>query len=122
MTRIPEDDRNIMESSFYLPMLLKVLERDRLVIEKTPLKLQGPYLNLIEETIKAVHMDLKKVNQAMRKEKMKVQELNRDEAFTMFAFFYKGYEEHHNYFNPRLRNKVNELLEHYLYKRFNNET
>ena len=35
----------------------------------------------------------------------------------MYMFIYKGYEEHHNYFNPRIRNKVQELMEMYLLKK-----
>jgi hypothetical protein len=54
----------------------------------------------------------------MRKGQMKVEQVARDEAFTMFLFIYKGFEEQHNYFNPRIRNKVQELLEFYLFKKF----
>ncbi|MBY0122129.1 hypothetical protein [Bacillus sp. S/N-304-OC-R1] len=118
MTRIPSDDRDIIEQAMYLPMLLTVLERDRLVIEKAPFKLKQPYINLVEETIKAVQRNLKEVKEKMRKGNMNLQQIGHDDTFTQFVFFYKGYEEQHNYFNPRIRNKVQELLEIYLYKRY----
>ena len=117
MTRIPEADRDIMEQAMYLPMLLTLLERDRVIVDKAGFKLKKPYLELIEETIKAVQRDLKRNKLAMRKGQMKVLRLARDDTFTMFLFIYKGFEEQHNYFNPRIRNKVQELLEYYLYKR-----
>ncbi|MBS4188808.1 hypothetical protein KHA94_01060 [Bacillus sp. FJAT-49705] len=117
MTRIPEKDRNIIEQAIYLPMVLTILNRDLIVINKSPFKLKQPYLNLIEETLKIVQKELADVKRYMNRNKFKVEELKRDEAFTMFMFLYKGYEEHHNYFNPRIRNKVQELLEFYLYKR-----
>lgn len=117
MTRIPEEDRNIIEQAIYLPMVLTVLNRDLAVINKSPFKLKQPYINLIEETMKAIQTELKEVKSYMYKNKLKVQQVNRDEAFTMFLFLYKGYEEQHNYFNPRIRNKVQDLLEFYLYKR-----
>lgn len=117
MTRIPENDRDILEQAMYLPMLLTVLERDRLLVENTGFKLKGPYIKLIEDTIKVVQSDLKEIKNAMRKGRMRVEQVARDEAFTMFLFINNGYEEKHNYFNPRIRNKVNELLEFYLYKR-----
>jgi len=47
-----------------------------------------------------------------------IEQVSHDDAFTGFLFLYKGYEEQHNYFNPRIRNKVQELLSLYLYKRF----
>ncbi|MGG0888954.1 hypothetical protein [Cytobacillus horneckiae] len=118
MTRIPDNERDIIEQSIYLPMVIIILERDRIIFEKGNFKLNQPYLNMIEETIKVVQYELKLVKQNMREAKMKVHELGRDSEFTSYLFIYKGFEEEHNYFNPRIRNKVNELLEHYLYKRY----
>ncbi|MFE8700283.1 hypothetical protein ACFYKX_06650 [Cytobacillus sp. FJAT-54145] len=117
MTRIPEEDRNILEQAIYLPMVLTVLNKDLAVFKKSPFKLQQPYLNLVEETMKAIQKELAEVRRYMKKNKLQVFESKRDEAFTMFTFLYKGYEEHHNYFNPRIRNKVQELMDFYLYKR-----
>jgi hypothetical protein len=118
MTRIPEHDRDIMEQAIYLPMVLTVLNRDLSVVEKSPFKLKKPYLELIEETMKAVQKELAKVKRYLKQHNLKVEEVKRDEAFTMFLFIYQGYEEHHNYFNPRIRNKVQELMLYYLIKRF----
>ncbi|WP_075981508.1 hypothetical protein [Bacillus massilinigeriensis] len=117
MTRIPDDDRNIMEQAIYLPMLLKVLERDLLIINNSPFKIKKPYLDLIEQIMKEIQSELRKVKQYMKKNKLEVHQINHDEAFTMFLFLYKGYEEHHNYFNPRIRNKVQELMEHYFFNK-----
>lgn len=121
MTRIPEKDRNIMEQAIYLPMVLTVLNRDLIVINKSPFKLKQPYLNLVEMTMKVIQKELRGVKRYMNDHHLQVHELQRDEAFTMFMFLYKGYEEQHNYFNPRIRNKVHELLEFYLYKRHSSE-
>ncbi|MGX1265008.1 hypothetical protein RKD55_002812 [Rossellomorea marisflavi] len=118
MTRIPEDDRNILELAIYLPMVLTILNRDMQVVTSSPFKLKRPYLELIEETMKTIQAELARVRRYMRNNKMKVEKIQTDDAFTMYMFLYKGYEEHHNYFNPRLRNRVEELLRHYLFKRF----
>jgi hypothetical protein len=111
---IPDDDRKIMEQSILLPMLLTVLERDRQLFEQLPFKLKPPYLALIEKTMIAVQKELREVKLKMKKGNMKVFEKTRDEAFTMYTFFYNGYEEPHNYYNLNIRNKVEKLLEHYL--------
>ncbi|WP_080847413.1 hypothetical protein [Cytobacillus gottheilii] len=118
MTRIPEADRDIMEQAIYLPMVLTILNRDLQVIQKSPFKLKQPYLNLVEETLKAIQRELAEVKKYMSNNRLKVEQIKSDDAFTMFMFLYKGYEEHHNYFNPRIRNKVQELLEYYLFKRY----
>jgi hypothetical protein len=117
MTRIPEEDRDILEKAIYLPMALIILNRDLSVVEKSPFKLRKPYMDLIEETMKAIQRELADAKQYMKKNKLQVIQTKRDDAFTMYMFLYKGYEEYHNYFNPRIRNKVQELMEFYLSKR-----
>ena len=117
MTRIPEDDRNMIEKAIYLPMVITVLNRDLKVIESSPFKLKRPYIELIEHALQSVQEDLVEVRRYLRKGNIKVSKLNSDESFTMYCFLYKGYEEHHNYFNPRLRNKTEEILCYYLFHR-----
>ncbi|MBW3112036.1 MULTISPECIES: hypothetical protein [Bacillaceae] len=118
MTRIPENDRNILEQAIYLPMVLTILNRDLQIVDSSPFKLKRPYLEMIEETMKVIQGELAHVKKYMRTNKMKVERMQSDDAFTMYMFLYKGYEEHHNYFNPRLRNRVEDLMRHYLYRRF----
>jgi hypothetical protein len=117
MTRIPEEERNVMEKAIYLPMVLTILNRDLAVVDKSPFKLKKPYLELIEETMRDVHADLAKAKKYMSAKKLKVLETKRDDTFTMFMFVYNGFEEYHNYFNPRIRNKVQEIMEYYFFKR-----
>jgi hypothetical protein len=117
MTKISGEDRNIIEKAIYLPMVLTVLNRDLSVVEKSPFKLRKPYTELIEETMKIIQRELAETKQYMKKNKLQVIETKRDDAFTMYMFLYKGYEEYHNYFNPRIRNKVQELMEFYFSKK-----
>lgn len=117
MTKIPEEDRNIMEKAIYLPMVLTILNRDLVIIDQSPFKLKRPYLELIEETMRVIQKELAEVKKYMTMNKLKVAETRRDDAFTMYMFLYKGYEEYHNYFNPRIRNKVQELMKNYLAKK-----
>ncbi|MBN6886259.1 hypothetical protein ACUXCC_000917 [Cytobacillus horneckiae] len=117
MTRIPENDRDLIEQAIYLPMIVIILERDLQIIEKAPFKINRPYLTFVENALRKVQRDLKVVKSNMRKGNMKVQQIGHDESFTMYSFLYQGYEEQHNYFNPRLRNKCEELLDFYLNKK-----
>ncbi|WP_050614263.1 hypothetical protein [Bacillus testis] len=117
MTRIPAEDRDKIEQAIYLPMVLIILQRDLSIFEKGPFKLRNPYIEWVEQTIVYVQHELRDVKHFLRQQNIRVNEMKRDDAFTMYAFFYKGYEEHHNYFNPRIRNKVEELLKHYLFGR-----
>lgn len=114
MTRIPEEDRETIEKAIYLPMVLTILNKDISVVNQSPFKLKQPYLNLIEKAMKMVQTELSTVKRYMKTQQIKVFEQKRDQAFTMYTFLYKGYEEQHSYFNPRIRNKVQDLLEFYL--------
>ncbi len=118
MTRIPTESRDLLEKAIYYPMLIKVLERDLHIIKNSPLKLVNPYTELIERTLDAVHKQLYFVKKELRKKRMKVQEVKRDDTFTTYLFVYNGYEEYHSYFNPRLRNYVEQLLRYFLFGRF----
>src|SRR5690606_1888552 len=122
MTRISTYDRDIIEQAIYLPMLITVLNRDLSVIENSSLKLKKPYQELITATIKTAQKELAVVKRYMQKNNIKVQRLKSDDAFTMYLFLYKGYEEQHNYFNPRLRNRVEELMLYYFNRQQDPET
>ena len=117
MTCIPEKDRDIIELAIYLPMVLTVLNRDLTIIETSPFKLKRPYVEWIQKTMFIIQQELSEVTQFLRKNNIKVNQVKSDDAFTLFLFLYKEYEEYHNYFNPRIRNKVEELMKHYLYER-----
>ncbi|MDF1510838.1 peptidoglycan recognition protein [Bacillus phage vB_Bacillus_1020A] len=119
---LKEDDHKIIEQSILLPMLLTILERDRMIFEQLPVKLKPPYLNLIEKTMKVVQKDLKDVKLKMKKGNMKAYEISRDSGFTGYMFVCRGFEEQHNYFNLNIRNKIEILLEHYLNKHSNAPT
>ncbi len=114
MTRIAKHDRDIIEQAIYLPMLLTLLNRDLTVVKNSPFKLKNPYEQLIKETMIVIQKELAEVKQYLKKNNIQVHRVKSDDLFTMYLFLYKGYEEHHNYFNPRLRNRTEELLRHYL--------
>lgn len=42
MTRIPEEERDLLEKAIYLPMVITILNRDLTIIDKSPFKLKNP--------------------------------------------------------------------------------
>ncbi|MCM3616950.1 hypothetical protein M3936_05055 [Sutcliffiella horikoshii] len=116
MTRLSKEQINLFEQAIYLPLLLIVLERDTTIIKDSNIKLKEPYLTLIDHVMRKIQLQLKQLKSDMKKQQMKLHKLKQDESFTMYAFLFNGYEEHHNYFNPRIRNRVNELLMQYILK------
>ena len=68
MPFIPADAMPKFENMIYFPMLIAVLERDRQAIRKWLIQLKGPYLKLIDESIKRI-LDEQKGNIHLSKEK-----------------------------------------------------
>ena len=81
MTKIPEEDRNIMEKAIYLPMVLIILNRDLSVVKNSPFKLKKPYEELIEETIKTIQRELAEVKQYMKINNLQVLETESGRCF-----------------------------------------
>ncbi len=117
MALIPAESLPYFESMIYLPMIIILLERDRVVFESGEFKLSRPYFNIIETSIKAVQKDLKETKLYLRQNNMRIIKGERDDACTNYAFFYGGYEQHRRYLNVRLRNRTEELLEVYINKK-----
>lgn len=111
---IPDHDREILSKAVCLPFLIKALQRDLKVVEVSPFKFKSPYEVIIEEIIKDVKKDLAEVKRYMHKNNMELVYTGKSEVTTNYLFLYKGYEEPTNYYNPRLRNKVEELFEGYM--------
>ena len=121
MKLIPEKDQAVIEKAIYLPMVIIVLNQDLKIINSSTIKFKSAYSEWIEKTIITVQKELSDVKRYMKQNQIKVEKMKTDESFTQYVFIYKGYEDIHRYFNPRLRNRTEELLKYYLFQRFNDK-
>ncbi|WP_353856191.1 hypothetical protein [Bacillus sp. Bos-x628] len=114
MTRLSRIQLQMMEQAIFLPMVISILNRDLAHLkENQTLKLNEPYIQLVTSALQEAQKALYQLKQYLRKEKMKVQQIEHDEGFTTYLFVMNGYEETHKYFNPRIRHRVEELLTRY---------
>ncbi|MBD3859854.1 hypothetical protein IEE86_08900 [Bacillus sp. 28A-2] len=114
MTRLSSVQLQMMEQAIFLPMVISILNRDLTHLkEHQTFKLNEPYIQLVTSTLQEAQKALYQLKQHLRKEKMKVQQIDHDEGFTTYLFIMNGYEEKHKYFNPRIRHRVEELLTRY---------
>lgn len=116
MVLIPTEALPYFENMIYLPMVLIILERDRVTIEKGPIKLKRPYIKIIDEAIQNAQAELKKTTVYLQRNHMKLLRGKMDDTFTEYTFLYGGYEEQRRYLNVRLRNKTEEILTFYFSK------
>ena len=120
MTRLSRIQLQMMEQAIFLPMVISILNRDLTQLNQhQPFKLNDPYIQLITSALKEAQKALYELKQHLRKESMKVQQIEHDEGFTTYLFIINGYEEKHKYFNPRIRHRVEELLTRYFLQQTN---
>ena len=113
MSEIPNESIPHYENAIYLPMLIKVLEKDLLTIETSQIKLKRPYTKMIDQAIKNVRAELKKSNIYLKLNKMKLIKKGMDKEFTEYTFINVAHEDHWRYSNIRLRNRTEELMSEY---------
>ncbi|WWS90503.1 hypothetical protein V6B14_22025 (plasmid) [Sporosarcina psychrophila] len=116
MALIPDEALPYFENMIYFPMIINILERDREVIETSSFKLKGPYIKIVESTLKIVRAELKETNNYARSKNMKLIKKGKDDTFTEYLFIHGGYEDIRRYMNIRLRNRTEELISIYFTK------
>lgn len=114
MPDIRAEELIYFENQIYLPMLIKVLEKDIDQINNQPLKLKRPYLKIIESAIEMIHNDLKASEMYLLRNSMKVFKRESNGDSTTYVFQSRGVEDHHKFLNVEIKNKCEELLGAYL--------
>jgi len=114
MIQIPDSDLKIIDQSIFLPMLLTVLQRDLSAVENIPFKLKTPYQHVIEKTIQEVQKDLSEAKRYLHKNYIKIIRGKSENNFTDYTVIYKGGKDQRHYFNDKIRNNVEDLLDYYL--------
>ncbi|GGA30881.1 hypothetical protein [Psychrobacillus lasiicapitis] len=113
MPVIKEKDLMYFENKLYLPMIIKVLEKDLESIDKLPFKLNRPYIKLVEDALKLVHKDLKSADIYLIRKQMQLTKWESTADSTTFAFIYMGTEERHKYLHTEIKTKCEEILYKY---------
>lgn len=114
MIQIPDNEREIIDQAIFLPMLLTVLQRDLAAVDNIPFKLKQPYHHVIEKTIQDVQKDLSEAKRYLHKNNIKIVRGKTKNNFTDYMVIYKGQEDPRHYFNAKIRNTVEDLLDYYL--------
>lgn len=116
MPAITMDDNKYYENKIYLPLVIKVLERDLELIMKLPFKLHRPYIALMEKTIEYVRKDIKNTDFYLVRNNMKVILEKVTEKHSEYVFIHMGHEERKQYFNLDLKNETEKRMIAYLNK------
>lgn len=117
MPEIPKDAFHYFEKKIYLPILIKILERDIEVISKQPFKLRRPYLTKIDKALNIIRQELKLADIYLKRHNMRLGiEKAASNHVVEYTYIYYGYEERHKYTSEQLRMRTEELMITYLAK------
>ena len=111
---ISQDDLYQFENLIYLPMVLKVFEKDKKQFEVGSFKFKGPYLQIVDAAIKIAQNELQTAKTYAREHRLKLEQRKLDEFTTEYIFYYNGFRSPRRYMNLRLRNRTEELIRVYL--------
>ncbi|WP_172369550.1 hypothetical protein [Sporosarcina jiandibaonis] len=113
---IPQDALKHFENAIYLPMLIKILEKDLFAIEETQLKFTRPYAKMIDQAINNAKSELKKTNIYLMRNNMKLIKYSSDKDFTEFIFSGIRFEERKRFSSGELRDRTEEIMSEHLAK------
>ncbi|MCM3443623.1 MULTISPECIES: hypothetical protein [Metabacillus] len=110
-------DKNIASVYIYLTLILDDLEFDSLTFKRIPVKINEPYISLLDATIKKVLRDIKMVKQIMKELNIKVvfPTEKENDIFWYFEYFVRGYKSEFYFWEAALNNYKNKLLNIYLF-------
>ena len=106
MPLIPSEALPHFENMIYLPMIITILERDRETIEISPFKLKGPYINIVENTLKLARVKLKETTTYAQNKNLKLIKKGKDGTFTEYLFIHGGHEDSWPYTRTVFNNQI----------------
>ena len=109
MINLTSEERDHLERGIYLPMILSLLVINK-KLAQSYFKINEPFVAFFDTISRDVQVKLHEVHKYMKKHRMKVFEVERDDLFTIYSFQVRGYEEKHSYFNFHMRNEVQRQL------------
>lgn len=116
MPEITNEAERYFHDKIVLPMVLTVLENDKLTVMQQPFKLKRPYITKIEHAIAIARDDMKAVNTYLLRNNMRVILTERTDTESEYLFMHANHERRKRIPHEELRNMTEARLEEYLRK------
>ncbi|QFF98694.1 hypothetical protein PB01_07535 [Psychrobacillus glaciei] len=117
MPSITVEDYHHFENNIYLPMLIKILEKDVELINRLTFKLHRPYLKVVDNALELIRKDLKQSDIYLIRFHMRLIKDKLENGNIEYTYISSGYEERHALISTQLKGKTEELMTAYLYKK-----
>ncbi|WP_026689756.1 hypothetical protein [Alteribacter aurantiacus] len=119
MAKLTVEEERLSESYILYELMRRVLEKDLVKMNQSPLKLKGPYIHLVEHTLQDLSKELFETKARMKHLNIKVELNDYDDTFSEYTIFYRGYALTAKYLNAHLKNQVAETIESWFLHRKN---
>ena len=113
MPKIQDRDLVHLENTLYLPMVIKVLEKDIERINELPFKFNRPYLKIVEDALKKVKQDLKAAEVYLTRNHMRMERVEFNHEYSIYMYGSGGIEERHRILNKQIKLKCEEIIHSY---------
>jgi hypothetical protein len=107
---LTDEEEKLINNYIFLPLVRRIFERDRKLIESGHFKLKAAYFDLIDRVTLNITDDLRKTKKAMFDQKMKIYKM--DERH--FKIVCRGYHHEMGFHSSIMREKVEMLMKKYL--------
>ncbi len=111
MRYLTEEEFKITSRFLFLSMAIVVLQKDLQHIENGAFKIKEPYIKLLRHMDSLAKNERKNLRSQMRKGKLDVVFIQKNDTFSTYLFIARGYEEERRYFNPAVRKKVENIYQ-----------
>ncbi|MFE7064233.1 hypothetical protein ACFVAD_19060 [Sutcliffiella sp. NPDC057660] len=118
---LTEEDKDISAKFIVLGLLVDTLEREKQSIAASTIRMQNPFLELVEVILKKVRMELIETKRIMGKKGIKV--FNREvvnEDFWVYKYLVRGYNSEFRFLKYALKMMMENKMRDYLALEKNN--
>ena len=116
MRYLTDEELELASRFLFLSMAIVVVQQDIQNIQKGAFKIKEPYIQLLEKMNTNALAERRQLRIKMENKKIRVLLINKNDSFSSYLFYCKGKEEKRNYFNPAIRNKVEEIVQEIMWK------
>lgn len=109
-----EEEEDLVFDYIYANYLIHVLERDLKHVSAANFKISEVYVNLIEETLKRLRLDLKRMKDEMKNKGMKVGDPERDDIIIQYEYWIRGRHGIKRMWDAHMRNEAQKQIWKYL--------
>ncbi|MGE6227604.1 hypothetical protein [Paenibacillus chitinolyticus] len=112
--RLSAEEKQLIKEFLILPYVLSVLERNKLIISKTPsFKIPEVFVGYLDHVMDKITHDITEIKKQLRKSEIKISIVTQDESSLRCIYLFGGYEDRMSFLWSLVKAEVSIRLKHY---------